>query len=225
MIYGYIYKITNNANGVVYIGMSRNPKERFVKHKNLAKRGSELLIHKAMRNDGSENFTLSILAIAPTFEELSDLEIEYINMYKNINKSKVYNVAEGGKGGNVRKYMDEEKLKAYNKKQSDIMKGRYCGEKNPMFGKTGEKNPRYGMGHLQAGDKNPRARKVKCINTGDIFTTILEASRWCGLSGKACISKCCKGARKTAGKHPQTGERLKWEYADDIDKNKDNKTT
>ena len=28
------------------------------------------------------------------------------------------------------------------------------------------------------------------------------------------ISKCCRGRLKSAGKHPVTGEKLKWEYVE-----------
>lgn len=56
------------------------------------------------------------------------------------------------------------------------------------------------------------SRKVRCLNTGEIFDSITLASNWC-LQGSN-ISECCKGKLKTAGKHPITDERLKWEYVD-----------
>lgn len=33
------------------------------------------------------------------------------------------------------------------------------------------------------------------------------------------ITKCCNGKKKTAGVHPQTGERLTWRYATEEEKN------
>lgn len=58
----------------------------------------------------------------------------------------------------------------------------------------------------------PQGKLVKCINTNQIFHSASEAARWCNLKGSGNIGNCCIGKRQTAGKHPQTGEPLKWEY-------------
>lgn len=55
-------------------------------------------------------------------------------------------------------------------------------------------------------------RKVICLNTGKIFNKICEASDWCNLKSSSPIINCCKKRNLTAGKHPITGESLKWEY-------------
>jgi hypothetical protein len=39
--------------------------------------------------------------------------------------------------------------------KSKSLKGKYCGEKNPMYGRTGDKHPMYGKGYLQEGENNP----------------------------------------------------------------------
>lgn len=53
--------------------------------------------------------------------------------------------------------------------------------------------------------------KVKCITTEEIFNSITEASRkYKTYKGRIC--GCCKGRFKSAGKHPETGEPLIWEY-------------
>lgn len=39
---------------------------------------------------------------------------------------------------------------------------------------------------------------------------------WCGIA-RQNIQRCARGGRPTAGKHPKTGEKLKWRYiADEI---------
>lgn len=63
------------------------------------------------------------------------------------------------------------------------------------------------------GSKNPRARKVQCITTGKKFDCIKEASEYYYVN-KSSIKDCCKGKRKSAGKHPITGEKLVWKYID-----------
>ncbi len=74
-----------------------------------------------------------------------------------------------------------------NKRTSDSLKGKYLG------------------------DKHPRAKKVRCITTGEIFDSIADAERkYKNVSHH--ISECCKGKCKSAGKHPVTGEKLVWEY-------------
>ena len=55
------------------------------------------------------------------------------------------------------------------------------------------------------GGKNPRARKVRCIETGQVFDSIKEAQEWLG---KGNIRACCKGRSKTAGGYH-------WEYVEE----------
>ncbi len=50
---------------------------------------------------------------------------------------------------------------------------------------------------------------VICLNTGEIFPSISEASR---IYKTRSIASCLAGKCKTAGKDPTTGEPLKWEY-------------
>ena len=63
------------------------------------------------------------------------------------------------------------------------------------------------------GSKNPRSRKVQCITTGKVFNYIKEAAEYYNID-KHSISDCCKGKYKSAGKHPDTGEKLVWKYLD-----------
>lgn len=55
-------------------------------------------------------------------------------------------------------------------------------------------------------------KQVVCLNTNSIFKSCKDASEWC----KGDVSRCCKGKLKTAGKHPETGERLRWMYYEDF---------
>ena len=53
-----------------------------------------------------------------------------------------------------------------------------------------------------------RMKKVRCVETGDIFNSIKDANLWCGLSTySSSISNCCKNSTKTAGGYH-------WQYVD-----------
>lgn len=60
--------------------------------------------------------------------------------------------------------------------------------------------------------------KVVCINTGEIFFSMKDAANWCHLKDTSNISRCCRNLRQSAGKHPQTNEKLKWRYLNDSEK-------
>lgn len=55
-------------------------------------------------------------------------------------------------------------------------------------------------------------KEIKCINNGKIFKSVTDAKDW-AIKGSG-ISSALNGKRKTAGKHPETGEPLQWEYVD-----------
>lgn len=58
------------------------------------------------------------------------------------------------------------------------------------------------------------SQKVQCLTTGKIFASISEAGRYYGVP-QPNISKVLKGERKSAGKHPETGEKLRWALVKD----------
>lgn len=61
---------------------------------------------------------------------------------------------------------------------------------------------------IKAGS-DANSQKVQCLTTGEIFSSISEAGRHYGVP-QPNISKVLKGERKSAGKHPETGEKLRW---------------
>ena len=59
---------------------------------------------------------------------------------------------------------------------------------------------------------NPRAVKVFCVEYPDIiFTSMEQASEWCG----GCVKRNVAGKSKSAGRHPETGERLHWKKCEE----------
>ena len=61
--------------------------------------------------------------------------------------------------------------------------------------------------------KNPKAKKVKCITTNEIFNCMKDAEEKYNVAYQS-ISSCCKGKLKSAGKHPITKEKLVWQYVE-----------
>lgn len=77
-----------------------------------------------------------------------------------------------------------------------------------------EKITEWAQTHKKFGEDAVQSKKVKCIETGDIFGSITEAERW---SGSSKVGEVCRGKREHAGHHPETNELLTWEYANDDD--------
>ena len=62
-----------------------------------------------------------------------------------------------------------------------------------------------------AGNTNPSARKVRCIETGEIFDTMKEAAEKYNAS-ISTICAVCNGRQKTTGFSEELGIKLSWEY-------------
>lgn len=63
------------------------------------------------------------------------------------------------------------------------------------------------------GGNNPRAKKIICLTTNEVFDCAKDAGRKYNLTN-SIILKCCKGVHKYAGRLSD-GTKLTWKYADD----------
>ncbi|MEG2246489.1 MAG: GIY-YIG nuclease family protein [Peptostreptococcaceae bacterium] len=64
------------------------------------------------------------------------------------------------------------------------------------------------------GKNHPRSKKIICLNSKKIFENINQACEENNIDSSSIIGSC-KGKRKSAGKHPITGEKLRWMYYDE----------
>lgn len=157
---GTIYKIENLVNGKVYIGQTaRNIKHRKIHHFN-ALRGnyhSNKYLQRSWNKYGEENFIFKIIENVD-IDKLDDREVYWINYYKN--KAGVYNL---DSGGNKNKKLS----KVSRMKISFAVKQRL---KNTYYLNILRENAR-----KNGGANNCNAKRVICINTGEVFDTATEA--------------------------------------------------
>ena len=99
-------------------------------------------------------------------------------------------------------------------KISNARIGKYSGDNNPFYGKHHSKDTKEKLSEARkkyTGNKHPRAKKVICITTGEIFDYLKQAEEKYNINAKG-IGKCCNGKYSYAGKHPITKEKMIWRY-------------
>ena len=108
-----VYKITNNINNKVYIGIHRttNLEDKYM--------GSGLLINKAIEKYGLENFNKEYIAIFDNKDDMFYLEKQIVDE-KFVNDPTTYNLKVGGDGG--WDYCNKNGLSINNFENNDIQK-------------------------------------------------------------------------------------------------------
>lgn len=91
-MYFYVYKITNNINGMIYIGVHQT------ENLNDGYMGSGLLLKKAQKKYGLENFSKEILYECNSRDELFVMESQLVTQ-DFVNSKQTYNTRLGGQGG------------------------------------------------------------------------------------------------------------------------------
>ena len=115
----------------------------------------------------------------------------------------------------------EEQKKAQSEKVSQLQKG----ENNSFYGKKHTEASLEKMRKAHKGFKHKQETKEKmskkmkghlvsqeCRETKQIFFTFKDAALWSGTSSTS-ISHFLRGDYKSAGEHPETGEKLHWRLA------------
>jgi len=87
-----LYKITNNINGKVYVGITGDPKRRKYEHFR-KKSGSFSLVRLAVDKYGQENFKFEVL-VEGERDYIVDLEPKAISLYRAMDYG--YNLQSGG---------------------------------------------------------------------------------------------------------------------------------
>jgi len=154
-MYGYIYLTTNLINDKIYIGQHHSNKfdESY--------KGSGKLIKKAFQKYGFENFSCVILEWCNTPEELDQREIYYIKKYCT-EPNGHYNIAAGGNGGDLRKYLSQEEVEHWKKAIGDANRGK---TRTQEFKDNVSKTQK---GHITSEETR---NKISLANTGHSVST------------------------------------------------------
>ena len=191
-----VYKHTNIVNGKVYIGMTMlKPEYRYGRNGSGYKECP--YFWNAIQKYGWDSFTHEVLADGLTGDEAANMEIEMIEKYHARDGRYGYNLHRGG------------------------------------YSQSGEANPFYGHHHTQevkdaviasnkrrvwteeaknsmreklSGENSPSAKKVICVETGEVFPTLGAAAASIGVKPTK-ICDALKGRAKTCHK-------LHWKYYD-----------
>lgn len=183
-------------------------KEVFYIGKGCGNRYKQLGLHNRgrffMDMFNTHNCEVQILWKNMTEEDAFALEKLLIAYYKRFTNNRLANVCDGGEGASGHHWTEEQK------KQIGL---RGIGEKNPNYGNHWTEAQKKALREKQQasgrykGKNNPKAHKVKCIETGAIFDTMTEAAFSIGLK--------CSGSIHHAIHYPNgVAAGLHWEYVD-----------
>lgn len=198
-----IYIHTNQINGKVYIGQTKNIENRWMNQGEKYKYSPRFW--SAIQCYGWDNFSHEILKDNLSKEEADKQEIYYINKYDSTNLDKGYNLTKGGTGGDTHVAWLEERKLAYHEtcekelqrrieetdwldKLSQAQKNRWKKEKE-----NGIKR------NYPRGKDNPCCKSVRCVETGQIFESCADAAEWIGYprSKSNYIGRVANGIRHT----------------------------
>ena len=238
-----IYAIKNTVNNKLYIGQAVDVYKRWNEHLR-ALRGEYHCnnhLQRSWNKYNENNFEFNIIEECSE-TELNDREIYWIAEYDSYNNG--YNQTKGGEGMRGLKHSDETKqqLSVYAKERfveienHPMYKRQHSNESRAKMSVAQKKRfedpvqreiaRKSHLGipcsedakkkHSQkaSGMNNPRARAVYCIELDEYFWGATEAHEKYGVNINS-ICACCNDRRKSAGRHPITGEKLHWVYADE----------
>lgn len=102
----FIYVLKNLINEKVYVGQTKNPKQRRATHFYTAKRNIKYPLYRSIRKHGAENFSFEVI------EECDDTVINereqfWIVHFSSFNPEKGYNLTNGGEGASNYKHTKE----------------------------------------------------------------------------------------------------------------------
>jgi group I intron endonuclease len=167
----FIYKVTNNITGKVYVGKREIPDDWSSYY------GSGKIIKHSLKKYGKENFTKEIIEECKTKQELNERERYWIKKLNTLQPNG-YNISDGGDWGDT--FTNNPNRESIREKYRQRTKGKG----NPMYGKHHTKAAKLKVsiantGRL-VGDKNPSRRPEirKILRDGKLGIKNPLAKRW-----------------------------------------------
>lgn len=192
---GIVYCITNQVNGMRYVGQTRQPLKRRLKDHFAPSKSSKTFIGRAIKKYGKENFSVEVIAVVEV-DELNSLEQDYIDKLSTLSPEG-YNLTTGGERFDHTEET-KRKISKAGKGRPSWIKGRKMIEehKNKIsVANTGKKKTEQMIENMR--DARPNKKKIVDQN-GKVYKSIGEASREISIH-RSCIDKVLKGLRNTAG--------------------------
>ena len=181
-----IYKITNTANGKVYIGQSTRLSRRLAEHQADLKNNSHHNRHlQNSYNKYGDVFEVEIIEYCDDEPELDDLERYYIAYYDSMNPKKGYNKEDGG---SLQKSLSEETKKKMSENSARYWQGKHFSDEHKRkLSKnhpdvSGENHPNWGKHRSE----ETRKRISEARNTTGFYRVYQQKDicckqgfRWC----------------------------------------------
>lgn len=205
-----MYLVTNKVNGNKYVGITtrinimRRMTEHFCHAQNDTNNGR---FYRAIRKYGRENFSVDVIAYFFDVEDAKKAEIQYIAENKP-----EYNSTGGGDGRLNGSMSDEAKakLKAIHTGNKYRLGKSHTGEVKAKLSELGNQNIDIFKKYQHLGPQSIQKR-VRCIETGQEWESIKEASAKTGIARSSIAELCLKRPwRKSAG-------RLRFEFVESED--------
>lgn len=196
-------------------------------------------LQNAWNKYGCEFFKFFVLQECE-ISELDDLEIYYISLFCSINEDNGYNHESGGclnkyvSEGTKKKMSEAKKGTHLTEGTKEKISKSLIGHPPPIFSpeglkrlsefNTGKKlsletkekisNSLKGVTRSEEtknkkSENHANKRPVFCPQLNEYFETLADVKKKYGIP-HSNIEKCLNGERKSAGKHPTTGEKLTW---------------
>lgn len=208
-----VYKITNNKNGKIYVGITnQGVAVRWSKHCSDANCNSTFPLHNAIRKYGKDNFQIELIEEVDDVEVLKEREIYWIKTLDSYNRLKGYNLTFGGDGTFGRFHSEETKdkirQKAINRKCS-ISTRKNMSNAQKLVKRNYSKLASLSNSKRWANEENHIKHSITNVNNKPIlqytltgvfvkeFYNISEAARSLNKTHQN-LGKCANGKLKTA---------------------------
>lgn len=203
-----IYKLTS-PSGKYYIGRTKDYELRMKQHTSRSKTSDEIVLYRAIRKYGWNNFDKEILAETSTTEAV-EVEEFFIKKYNAVKNG--YNMTYMGCGGDVWEGLrDTDKYREYCELQSKLNSG----ENNGFFGKSHKEENKINMRHpgyqngMYGKKQKPESIKKMKEKAKGRFTLDWFIDRYGDKKGTEKYRSRCKALSERKMKRDENGNFIK----------------